>query len=440
YYCARPGGGLVAASEIKAIHAAGIKRDPDTKAWATYLTAGLHDHSERTFWAGVKAVPAGHYLTWKDGNTRISEWYNLAAQSGIEYDSRPVDEVEEEYLALLTESVRLRFRSDVPVGINLSGGLDSSLLLGLVHAVQGPDSDVSAYTFATSDVQYDELPWVRAMLEQTHHPSHVVLLQAEDVPELAESVHRYEDEPFGGIPTLAYAKLFEAAREQGTKVILDGQGMDEQWAGYSYYAGLSKGGTAGIVQGTQSSPVRPECLAPEFRKLASSREAEQPFPDKLRNVQYRDIKYTKIPRALRFNDRASMRSSIELREPFLDHLLLEVALRQPAERKIVGGVHKWLPRKVAQRLLPKGVAEAPKRPVQTPQREWLRGPLQDWATMCIESALAGSQGEWFDKEMVRREWRHYLSGAGDNSFFVWQWVSLGLMAQASNSQLAGVNV
>jgi asparagine synthetase B (glutamine-hydrolysing) len=102
----------------------------------------LYDHSERTFWQGITSLPAGHFLTWQSGQVHISCWYDLAERVGPEFDDRPVEVVQDEYLALLTDSVRLRFRSDVPVGINLSGGLDSSTLLGLVRRVQGAESAV----------------------------------------------------------------------------------------------------------------------------------------------------------------------------------------------------------------------------------------------------------------------------------------------------------
>ncbi len=126
---------------------------------------------------------------------------------------------------------------------------------------------------------------------------------------------------------------------------------------------------------------------PDFRSLAKPFAPPQPFPDALRNRQYLDTRYTKIPKALRFNDRISMRASIELREPFLDHRLFELAFRQPVERKIENGTRKKLLRDVASHLVTASVVEAPKRPVQTPQREWLRGELRGWAGECIETAL-----------------------------------------------------
>jgi asparagine synthase (glutamine-hydrolysing) len=427
HYHERLDGALMLASEIKALHAAGVPLCPDEATWAAYLSTGLSDHLGRSFWEGIHVVPPGHVLKWRQGQLQISRWYDLAERVGDDFDLRPVETVEEEYLDLLKSSIRMRFRSDVPVGINLSGGLDSSTLLGLVHAEQGEDSEVKAFTFCTGDPAYDELPWVKQMLQQTKHPHFSCRLRASDVPALARSVQAFQEEPFGGLPTLAYARLFERARAEGVIVLLDGNGMDEQWAGYDYYASQN-GGPGQPVQGAIESSTRPECLIPEFREQADGLILPQPFPDRLRNLQYRDARFTKIPRALRFNDRISMRASTELREPFLDHRLFELAMRQPADRKISNGTRKLLLRHITNGLLPAGVNAASKRPLQTPQREWLRGPLRDWAAGQIEGALSIYGGFWFDSRAVRSSWEEYCAGRGDNSFFVWQWVSLGLMA------------
>ncbi|HYN20128.1 MAG TPA: asparagine synthase (glutamine-hydrolyzing), partial [Thermoanaerobaculia bacterium] len=209
YLYQHPDGGLWAASEIKALHAGGVPARPDARTWALYLAHGLYEQSEGTFWEGIRPLPPGHALTWQDGRTRIFRWYDLAESIGTDLEARSEEEVREEYVSLLKESVRLRFRSDVPVGINLSGGLDSSTLLSLVQQIQGSESDIQAFTFVTGDPGYDELPWVQQMLARTKHPLVVCGLSPEEVPALAESVARYEDEPFGGLPTLAYARLFE---------------------------------------------------------------------------------------------------------------------------------------------------------------------------------------------------------------------------------------
>jgi len=429
---------FIFASEIKALHAAGAECQPDPITWSTYLTFGVYDHSESTFWEGVSRLPAGHALRWSDGEIQVWKWYDLAERVAEGRDTRPIKDVKEEYRALLEESVKLRFRADVPVGINLSGGLDSSTLLGLVHAVQGAESDVSAFTFITGDARYDELPWVQQMLGRTRHPHHICTLQSEEVPDLAAKVQYHQDEPFGGFPTLAYSKIFERARSLGVIVLLDGQGMDEQWAGYEYY-GRALNGSAeptsnlvlGPVQGSQSRSVRPECLLPDFRALSVPLDTAQFFSDSLMNMQYRDTRYTKIPRALRFNDRISMMHSTEDREPFLDHRLFELALSQEVDRKIRHGTHKWLLREITNDLLPNGVVEAPKRPLQTPQREWLRGQLRDWTEGYLAAVSQNYGNLWINPKKIQAEWQGYLRGESDNSFYIWQWISLGLSLELS---------
>lgn len=426
YHHSAGDGTLSLASEIGALLEAGVPAVPDEQAWSTYLGSGLLDHSARTFWAAISSVPAGHVLRWQAGAVEVEPWYDVVAASGPTEDARPVEAVEAEYRALLEDSVRLRFRSDVPVGVNLSGGLDSATLLGLVQRLPDDHPPVTSYTFATGDERYDETPWVREMLAGTPHTSTVVTLSPEEVPALAHSVQETQDEPFGGLPTLAYARLFEQARSDGTIVVLDGQGMDEQWAGYDYYRLALSGEVAPVVQGLTDRPVRPDCLLPAFREMGTPFVPPTGFTDPLRRLQHRDLCFTKIPRALRFNDRVSMRSSTELREPFLDHRLVELALRQRADRKLRDGTGKWLLRRIAADLLPGGVVEAPKRALQTPQREWLRGPLRTWAQTRIDIALEVAGGRWLDEAAVRREWRSFTAGRGENSYFVWQWVGLGL--------------
>ena len=440
HYHVRPDGTLLLASEIRGLHAGGVAPEPDPVAWATYLASGHYDHGARTFWAGVSRLPPGHLLRWQPGAApEIAAWYRLSDQVAPDSeDGRDDATVEDEYTALLDDSIRLRLRSDVPVGINLSGGLDSSLLLALVRRALGPDAALHTFTFATGDPDYDETPWVARMLAGTAHPHHPCITTPADVPALAALVADHEDEPFGGLPTLALSRCFARARELGVIVLLDGQGLDEQWAGYDYYAraaaGLHTG--HGLVQGSTRVAGAPEVLTPAFAALAEPWTRPAPHPSELVNLQLADAMFTKIPRALRFNDRVSMLASTELREPFLDHRLFELALRQPARRKLQGGVHKWLLRRIAARLLPPATHEAPKRPVQTPQREWLRGALAPWVSDQLAIAQRGFAAGWLDGPALARAWDDYRSRGGDNSFHVWQWLSLGLMTEVRSRRTA----
>ncbi|MDH3709642.1 MAG: asparagine synthase (glutamine-hydrolyzing) [Cyclobacteriaceae bacterium] len=416
-------------SEIKTLLAAGVPAAPNLTTWASYLRFGLYEHTEQSFWEGIKSIPPGGAMTWENGREKYWRWYDLSKLSAESISSQSEEAVMDRYRELLENSVRFRFRSDVPVAINLSGGLDSSILLGMVDHIFGAESDIRVFTFATGDPNYDETPWVRQMLQHTGHPHEICTLTPDEIPQLALDIQSHQDEPFGGFPTLAYSKIFKKARSMGIKVLLDGQGLDEQWAGYDYYGRLSKPLTKGVlgpVQGSADSPVRPDCLIPEFLDKAMVFEPPTVFQDPLLNAQYKDARFTKIPRALRFNDRISMMYSTELREPFLDHRLFELAFMQPSDRKIRDGVHKWLLREIGSKLLPRGVVEAPKRPVQTPQREWLRGPLAGWVDNCLLTLDKEIGGDWLNMDQVRGHWNRYQQGESDNSFYIWQWINLAL--------------
>lgn len=423
-----------------------VPREPNPVTWSGYLAQGRTDEGTSTFWQEVERLEAGSWMRIDQHDVCTQRWYDLPARLATQgLDERDEGAVKSEVLGLLQESVRLRFRSDVPVGINLSGGLDSSTLLALVQEVQGADSEVAAFHFATGDPRYDELPWVERMLEATRHPLVPVRLAPRDVPDLAAALWRCNLEPYGGLPTVAYAALFREARRRGVFVLLDGQGIDEACAGYDYHlrALTDSSGAAAVsvpIQGA-SDPLRPQALVPEFRELAEAAPTpvhpQAPLGDetnrRLLDLQLRDLLVTKLPRALRFNDRASMLASCELREPFLDHRLVELALRQPIHRKIerrpdgTPGARKAMIRAIARELLPSAVVDAPKRPVQTPQREWLRGDLRDWTQAQLASAQRAVP-EWLDVATMEREWETFQGGDVENGFFVWQWVTLGWLA------------
>lgn len=205
-------------------------------------------------------------------------------------------------------------------------------------------------------------------------------------------------------------------------VLLDGQGLDEVWAGYDYYAQ----GNGSLVQGTQKSAVNTSCLQADFIQLGAKPVYPTPFDNELQNLQFRDIFYSKLPRALRFNDRVSMLHGTELREPFLDHRLVELAFALPQSMKIRDGQQKWLLRQIAAEFLPIGLHLAPKRALQTPQREWLAQDLRPWVTERVD-ALASAHPQWFEPEKLRKAYQTFTTAPLDNSFFVWQWVNASLL-------------
>ncbi|MDG2280836.1 MAG: asparagine synthase (glutamine-hydrolyzing), partial [Flavicella sp.] len=360
-------GTLYFASEIKGLHAAGISKVPNEKTWANFLCFGSYGTLDTTFWKDISQLPASHCLEYKNCELAIEKWYFFEKEVQKHKEKLTYQEVKTRYTDLLKDSLKLRFRSDVHVGFNISGGLDSSALLAFVNH-QETKEKIQAYTFYTNDSRYDELPWVEEMISLTENPLSKVALNAKEVPQLTRDISFFQDEPFGGVPTLAYAKIFKEARENNVLVLLDGQGMDEQWAGYDYYLSNAN---QNIIQATTESPFKLNVFSDKLRGLAEKPEYPKPFDDDLLNKQYRDLFYTKIPRALRFNDRVSMASSTELREPFLDYRLVEFAFAQPLEYKIKDKIQKYVLRDIVSEFLSDNISYAPKRPLQTPQREWL---------------------------------------------------------------------
>lgn len=416
---------FVFASEIKAIHATGLLKNKYNKAiWATYFVKGLYDFNNQTFWNRINKLQAGHMLVWQHNQITIKPWYNLTDK--IYTDHRDAAEVEEELLSLLEDAVRLRFRADVPIAVCLSGGLDSSLLLALIQKVKGKDFPIHAFTFYTGDNRYDELPWVEQMVKNTAVIHHACKLSVGEIPALAQKIADHMDEPYGGIPTLGMSKVFEKAAELGIKVMLDGNGMDEGWAGYDYYRKANQVDlNQGPVQGATTIYSLESCLLDAFKKKAIQPATLQFHSDTLINLQLRDILVSKIPRAMRFADRNSMAYSVELREPFLDHRIIELGLRQPIEHKIKNGSGKYLVRKIAQRLIPNQLSEAPKRAVQTPQREWLANELKPW----IESLLKHEEqhdSNMFNGVKLKHVYADYCQSLPDNSFYIWQYINARL--------------
>ena len=414
------------ASEIKAIHATGLVAQKANEAiWATYFSNGLYDFNEQTFWNNIYKLPAGHSLIWQKQQLSIKQWYNLTEQ--LLPDTRKQEDVEAELSYLLEDAVKLRFRADVPVGVCLSGGLDSSLLFALIKKIKGKDFPIHAFTFYTGDKRYDELPWVEQMIKDSAVIHHACKLSVDEIPALSRKISNHMDEPYGGIPTLGMSKVFEKASAFGVKVLLDGNGLDEGWAGYDYYQKTdSIDFVTGPVQGADKVIGLANSMTDSFLHKAISPAKNQFHSNPVLNLQLRDILMSKIPRAMRFADRNSMTYSVELREPFLDHRIIELGLNQPIEHKIQAGKGKYLIRKIAQQYIPAQVGEAPKRPVQTPQREWMAEDLKPWVEQLLNEH-AELLSHWFETKDLKKTYTDYGNQKPDNSFYIWQLVNAILL-------------
>ena len=406
------------ASEIKALIAAGLEPRADRSVWATYLQHGLYDHSENTFFEGVKVLPPGHTLIWKDGAVTIRKYWDAGSNPSVVEmsDEGAADALE----SLLREAIALRLRSDVPLGVNLSGGLDSSVLFAFVDASDEVGDQLNCFTMGFDDPQYDETQFAAEVPRRKQWTQHVERLDAAIAWSLIDPLMRAEEAPFGGIGTLAYYNLHRRVRDEGVTVVLEGQGIDEMFGGYAYYQARDRAGT--YQDG--SSFLRGETLSPAMRdQQAELAPFPAPFASDLNNRLYRDIRYSKLPRVLRMNDRLSMAFSRELRPPFLDHRVVELAFRLDDRKKVRDGQGKVIVRQMLQRMIGHDLATRPKRAVVTPQREWIRGPLREPIQDLIHSAGFRESG-FFDPAAVERAFDDYCAGEGDNAFFIWQWINM----------------
>ena len=459
-YMARLGSGWAIGSEIGALLAAGVPAAPDEGIIYDFLARDFYEHADATFFRGITKLPPGHWMWVAADQTPVPvRYWDLAAESAAITVASDRTERGEELIARMQESVRLSLFSDVPVGIALSGGLDSAVLLALVDRAQPDARKIEAFSFDFDDERYSERPWVDAMATHTGHRATFRTVTPDDFVAGAASLVRQQQEPHAGAPIIAYSQLFETIRSHGVIVVMDGSGIDEGLAGYDRFrparwadlrtrgedtqlavelaaagigparaeaqiaAAASEHGDIGKGQDLTSS-VRPECLGDRLAAAVPPLPAfERPFPDALRNLMYRELRYTKLPRALRFRDRLSMAVGCELRPPFLDHRLLAYTMALPGEDRISGGVTKSLLRDAANRLLPDAVRMASKRSVQTPQREWFRGPLASWVRSQLDHASFWDRG-WVDRTRALAALDQFAAGRGDNSFFLWQWIGL----------------
>ena len=420
----------------------------DESAIRTYLELGLYDHSSHTFFKGVSSLEPGTltHIDLRSGGEMCRRWYSLAEHVS-DLSGASEKEVTDRAEELIMQAVSSHLVADVAVGLNVSGGVDSSMLVRATVETSG-----HAHLFTQDYGGYSELPWVREIADGG--TLHIANLDLKVISAYLEKTVRLQAEPFGGVFVCGYNALYEAATRENVVVLLDGNGVDETFLGYKRYhqiyvatapdtstrelranefkacwgqapdpvtLGASIDGTDGLRPGVISASLMSnELHTPSYRSGG--------FDDPVRQAAAEDLLYAKIPRGLRFNDRVSMAYSRELRVPFLDHRLVEFAFGIPNDLLINRKGGKALFRDVLARRAPASVAYARKRSIQSPQREWF---AQGWRAM-VESTLASESfvaRGWVDADKARCAYAEYLSGKRENSFFIWQWVNLELWAR-----------
>jgi asparagine synthase (glutamine-hydrolysing) len=413
----------------------------------------------------VRKLPAGFVLVWEEGRVGLSRF----ARPGPRPDLRDDDEAElvEELRARLRDSVRAHLVSDVPVGILLSGGVDSSLLAAF--AAEASSEPVRTFSIGFEEQSFDELADARRVASQygTHHAELVLRPDAALLlPALAEAF----DEPFAdssALPTYLVSQL--AASD--VKVALSGEGGDELFGGYYTYAADLLAQRVGplarvarpLVERLPSSDARAsfDYRAKRFVRAAHlpplerhhgwkeifsgdaraeltgrssgfdpvdvlrARYAETEGADELARLQDVDLGVYLVDDLLVKTDRASMAHSLEARVPYLDTAVTNLALALPTRHKVHGLAKKVLLRKAAAPLLPREIVHGKKRGFSIPAAAWLRGDLEPFARETLSRERLQRQG-FFRPDVVERLIDDHVARREDRSRQLWSLLAFTL--------------
>ena len=393
FYRTLPGGGLALASEIKALIALGPATS-DPSALSDFFTY-RYVPTPKTIYRDIRKLPAGHSLRWQAGHVQISRWWQPEASTR----RRDPVAAREELGALLTEAVQSHTVSDVPLGVFLSGGLDSS---ATVACLERPRTFSVGFDVAS----YDELPFARRVATHFGTEHHERRVEALDVDEALEASVQMLDEPFGDSSTFATFVVSREARKH-VGVALSGDGGDEIFGGYGWYAkwfrygssrtaalaaallppfsasgrSLSRRGAPPLARyaslvGAFSPAQKRALLVPEIANAVEDerwawRAHWRPELPPLQRMQWLDL-HTFLPDDILTKvDRASMAVSLEVRPPLLDHRLVEFALTLHPDLLQQGGLGKQLLREWLRPRVPSEVLTRPKRGFSMPVRRWL---------------------------------------------------------------------
>jgi asparagine synthase (glutamine-hydrolysing) len=411
-YWTRDDRGLYFASEVKTLLTLlGRRFALDTQSVGRFLIQSVMDCGSGSFFCGIEQLPAASLAPVDLADERPlprprSYWQPQVAEGLGErsWESR-VELLRETFL----DSVRIRLRSDVPVGILLSGGLDSSAIAAAAAQLVAPNADLNLLSLVSGDARFDESRHIERVARALGRPVRTVSLDADIgserlVAEL-ELATWHNDAPVGSLSNLAHRRLMSLAREQGATVVLSGQGADELLCGYKKYLGfqlqyLVRGGRAVDAlrllwqfwrNGTVVSQVGlaeakrylPAWLRPSERDIRGPALAGfEPLALGLslgadvRMRQAADIATLSIPTLTHFEDRMSMSEGREVRLPFLDPRLIDLLVAAPTEIKLCDGWTKYILRRaVAPWLPPEIVWRKDKQGFANPEAEWLKGAL-----------------------------------------------------------------
>ena len=457
-YVASTPGGLAFSSELRPLLALGADATVDIQALADFLSFG-YVPGEATGLAGIRALPPGHVLTWEEGKTAEAPFVTVEPKRALDLE------------ATIEEAVRVHLRSDVPLAVLLSGGLDSSLIASL--AAQADATELRTFAVGFGDAAFDELDHAREVaraIGSDHREVHVRPSAADDLPAIVASL----EEPLADPSAIPLWYVCRAAAAE-VKVALAGEGGDEVFGGYSRYAwdryaawlsrlptarladalerplGARSGGRkhvgrravkllrhAGLPSAERyfswfallGEDAKSELLLgggrrPSARVFADLFEQAPQGLTAFGRRQYVDLRTMLLSDLMLKADRMSMAHSLELRVPLLDNEVVAAGLALPDREKVRGVQTKVAIRRLVEARLPRTIARRPKQGFEVPIDRWLRTDLAPLARDLLSRERVAKRG-LFDPVAVERLVRAHLDGGESRGLQVYALLALEL--------------
>ncbi len=482
YFC-QQNGRFIFASEIKAIleHPA-VTAEVNEEALYHYLTF-VTTPAPQTLFAGIQKIPAGHVLVIdRSGGARLTQYWD--ALPPVKILERTEEEHQQRILELLRDSIKKRMMADVPFGVFLSGGVDSSANVALMSELM--TQPVRTFTVGFNDCEeLNELDAARAISERFATDHHEVMIGREEMQKFLPELVFHQDEPIADPVCVPLYYVSKLARDSGTIVVQVGEGADELFAGYDWFrtylrieerfwrhaerapaaarraaAALAKPvvertakkrlatelirrlgageslfwGGAVVFDETMKSNVLLSEMRARYNGLSTYEVVRQyqetiaagrPDADAAARMTYLELKL-RLPELLLMRvDKITMATSLEARVPFLDHHLIEYAMGLPQRLKVRGATGKQILKRALETVLPKDVLYRPKRGFGAPTREWFRGPD---AKVLIQQLMNSSIRErnFFDYIFIQRLVDEHNREVRDWSANLWCLLNLSL--------------
>jgi len=455
-------GALAIASEIgPLLDVPGVGRRADLARTALYLSAGETDAGERTMFAAVRSLPAGSYAHVSLNSVAepmpVKYWQQRSAPR-----QRPFAEAAQELREAFLDSIKLHLRSDVALGVALSGGIDSSAILCAARQV-APTLPIRTFSFTAAGSEVDETPYIDIVAEHIGAASERVRIEPADIARDIDGLVKTQGEPFGSLSIYAQYRVMALAKNHGIKVMLDGQGADELFAGYRPFLARRLGeliakfqfgaamrllqnmrrlpGAGTLLLAQAFEPAVPKGLRAFARKVLgrplfpdwfderwlaglNAVAVEKEAPRNLHGALMQSLTETVLPALLRYEDRNSMAFSIESRVPFLTPALADLAYSMPADYLVdEKATSKSVLRAALRDIVPDAILDRrDKIGFATPDRMWASA-LQPWFLRVLKSDVARSL-PWLKADRAVAALNRRVEGSTVFGFDFWRTVNL----------------